>query len=259
MQINVRMRFLSIAVLVLSAALWSACNKTGNAVSSAAASTEGAKIPVTTKSEDARNEFLQGRDLSDRLLAQDSLQHFDKAIALDPEFAAAEMARANSSPTTKDFFEHLNKAVSLADKASEGEKTLILANQAGANGEVVKQKEYLEKLVAAYPNDERAQFSLANYYFGQQDNLQAIEHYKKATELAPNFSPAYNVLGYAYRQQGDYANAEGAFKKYIELIPNDPNPYDSYGELLLKMGRFDDSTRCRSMTWRRSSSNVLSK
>ena len=40
---------------------------------------------------------------------------------------------------------------------------------------------------------------------------------------------------------GDYDNAERAFKKYIELIPNDPNPYDSYGELLLKMGRFDDS------------------
>ena len=25
------------------------------------------------------------------------------------------------------------------------------------------------------------------------------------------------------------------------MIPNDPNPYDSYAELLLKMGRFDDS------------------
>ena len=36
-------------------------------------------------------------------------------------------------------------------------------------------------------------------------------------------------------------NAEAAFKKYIELIPNDPNPYDSYAELLLKMGKFDDS------------------
>ena len=32
-----------------------------------------------------------------------------------------------------------------------------------------------------------------------------------------------------------------AFKKYIELIPNDPNPYDSYAELLMKMGRFDES------------------
>ena len=49
------------------------------------------------------------------------------------------------------------------------------------------------------------------------------------------------MLGYAYRQQGDYANAEQSFKKYIELIPNDPNPYDSYAELLLKMGHFDES------------------
>jgi tetratricopeptide (TPR) repeat protein len=235
-----RTRFASIAVLVVSTAIWIACNQTTNNVS-AAASSDGGKIPLTTKSEDAKNEFLQGRALSDKLLGQDSLQHFDKAIALDPEFASAELARADNSPTAKEFFEHLNKAVSLADKGSEGEKILILATQSGANGDTVKQEDYLKKLVAAYPNDERAQFSLANYYFAQQDNLQAVEHYKKATELAPNFSPAYNVLGYAYKQLGDYANAEQAFKKYIELIPNDPNPYDSYAELLLKMGRFDDS------------------
>ena len=232
---------MSIAIVLLSTGIWSACNKAENAVSSAAASTDGGKIPITTKSEDARNEFLQGRGLSDKLLGQECIPHFDKAIALDPDFASAEMARANNSPTAKEFFDHLNKAVSLADKASEGERIFIFANQAGANGDVAKQKEYLDKLVAAYPNDERAQFNLGNYYFGQQDMGQAIEHYKKATELAPSYSPAYNILGYAYRQQGDYPNAEQAFKKYIELIPNDPNPYDSYGELLLKMGKFDDS------------------
>jgi tetratricopeptide (TPR) repeat protein len=232
---------LSLAIVLLSTGIWSACNKAENAVSSAAASTDGGKIPITTKSEDARNEFLQGRGLSDKLLGQECIPHFDKAIALDPDFASAEMARANNSPTAKEFFDHLNKAVSLADKASEGERIFIFANQAGANGDVAKQKEYLDKLVAAYPNDERAQFNLGNYYFGQQDMGQAIEHYKKATELAPSYSPAYNILGYAYRQQGDYPKAEQAFKKYIELIPNDPNPYDSYGELLLKMGKFDDS------------------
>ena len=169
------------------------------------------------------------------------MQHFDKAIALDPEFASAELARANAAGTAKEFFEHLNKAVALADKASEGERLLILANQAGANGEAVKQKEYFEKLVAAYPNDERAHFNLGAFDFGQQDYPQAIEHLKRAPELAPNYSPAYNMLGYAYRQAGDYANAEQAFRKYIELIPNDPNPYDSYAELLLKMGKFDES------------------
>jgi tetratricopeptide (TPR) repeat protein len=206
-----------------------------------ASATADGKIPITTKSSDARKEFLQGRDLSERLLGQESIQHFDEAIALDPEFASAELARANNSPTAKDFFDHQKKAMSLVEKVSEGEKLLILANEAGANGDVVKQQEFLEKLVSAYPNDERAQFSLANFYFGQQELEKAIDRYRKTTALAPDYSPAYNVLGYAYRQQDKYGDAELAFKKYIELIPSDPNPYDSYAELLLKMGRFEDS------------------
>ena len=31
------------------------------------------------------------------------------------------------------------------------------------------------------------------------------------------------------------------YRGHIELIPNDPNPYDSYAELLLKLGKFDQS------------------
>jgi tetratricopeptide (TPR) repeat protein len=231
-------RMVLVAAVVLSVAAWSACNKTAEKPATAA---DAGKIPVTTKSEDARKEFLLGRDLSERLLAQDSIQHFTQAIALDPDFASAEIALANSAPTAKDFFDHLRKAVSLADKASEGEKLLILATEAGTNGQTAKQKEYLDKLVAEFPNDERAQVAIGVYHFGQQEYPQAIEHLKKSTELAPNFSPAYNMLGYSERQAEDYAGAEQAFKKYIELIPNDPNPYDSYAELLLKMGRFDDS------------------
>lgn len=214
------------------------CNKTGGG---ATASADSGKIPITTKSEEAKKEFVLGRDMFERLLANDSLQHFDKAIELDPDFASAELARANASPSAKEFFEHLNKAVALADRSSEGEKLLIAAAKAATNGDVVTQKDDLEKLVAAYPNDERAHFTLGGYYFGQQEYGPAIEHYKKATELNPGYSTAFNILGYAYRQQGDYANAEQAFKKYTELIPNDPNPYDSYAELLLKMGRFEDS------------------
>lgn len=235
---NQRTRIASMIFILLCMATGLACNQ---AQTSAAASANAGKIPITTKSEEAKNEFVQGRDLADRLLIHDSLQHFQKAVSLDPDFASAELAWANSAPTTKEFFEHLNKAVSLADKASDGERLVILTNQAAANGDVAKQKEYCEKLVAAYPNDERAQNALGGYYFGQQDYVQTIEHLKRATELAPNYSPSYNTLGYAYRQSGDFASAESAFKKYIDLIPNDPNPYDSYAELLLKEGKFDES------------------
>ena len=237
--------FLSAAVLALCAAALTGCAPAGEVASNSApapaASPGGGKIPVTTSSEEARKEFTQARDMAERLLAQDSLQHYDKAISLDPNFALAELGRANASQSAKEFFDHLKKAVDLSAKASEGERLLILATQAGANGEAVKQKELLDKLVAAYPNDERAHFQLGGWHFGQQEFTQAIGHYKKATELAPNYSPAYNILGYAYRQNADYANAEQAFKKYIELIPNDPNPYDSYAELLLKMGKYEDS------------------
>ncbi len=191
------MLFLFAAVFALSAAALSGCapaEEVGKAPAPAA-SPGGGKIPVTTSSEEARKEFLQGRDLAERLLAQDSIQHFDKAVALDPNFALAELGRANASQTAKEFFDHLKKAVSLSGKASEGERLLILATEAGANGEAVKQKEHLDKLVAAHPNDERAHFNLGGYHFGQQDFAKAIVHYKKATELAPNYSPAYNILG----------------------------------------------------------------
>src|SRR6476646_793683 len=232
-------------LLLISALIVAGCEQVepaGNSGASiAAASANVGKLAVTTSSDEARKEYLAGRDLQEKLRITDSIQHFDKAISLDPNFALAELNRANVSPTAKEFFDHLKKAVALADKASDGERMLIQANEAGANGNPTKQKEIREKLVAAYPNDERAHFTLGGYYFGQQDFKQAISHYKRATELDPKYSTAFNILGYAYRQDGNYGDAETAFKKYIELIPADPNPYDSYAELLLKMGRFDEA------------------
>jgi tetratricopeptide (TPR) repeat protein len=230
-----------ILVLLVLAGCQVEPGQTPTSSSSAPNAGSDGKIPISTKSEEARKEFLAGRDLSEKLRITDSIQHYDKAIALDPNFALAHLNRANASPTAKEFFDHLKHAVAHAAQASDGERMLIQAAEAGANANPTKQKEILDKLVAAYPNDERAHFTLGGYYFGQQDFDQAISHYKKATELAPNYSTAYNILGYAYRQNEQYADAEAAFKKYIELIPNDPNPYDSYAELLLKTGRFDEA------------------
>src|SRR5258705_12592819 len=200
-----------LALLIASVVALSGCAKVEEPTAPVASdkpSSAGGKIAVTTSSEDDRKEFLLGRDLQEKLLVQDSIQHYDKAISLDPNFALAELNRAQVSPTGKEFFDHLKKAVALADKASNGEKLLILGNEAGANGNAAKQKEYFEQLVAAYPNDERANFALAGYYFGQQEMPRAIQYYKKATELAPTFSSAYNLLGYAYRQNDDHSNSE---------------------------------------------------
>ena len=200
-----------------------------------------ARVPITTSSDAAKAEYVQGRTLVDNLQITDANGHFKKAVELDPSFATAELAIANSSPTGTEFFEHLNKAVGLADKVSNGEKLLILAAQAGANGDVKGQKADLDQLLAAYPNDERVLFAVGTFEFGQNQIPAAIEHFQKATTLNPQYPAAFNLLGYSYRQNVQYPEAEKAFQRYVELIPKDPNPYDSYAELLLKMGRFDEA------------------
>jgi tetratricopeptide (TPR) repeat protein len=212
-------------------------------VSPAVAQSAGgmAKIPVTTASAPAKQEYLKGRTLGENLRAHDSRRFLEAAAAKDPSFALAHYSLALTAPTAKDFFEHLRMAAALADRASEGERLMILGLQAGANADPKSQQDYYERLTAAYPRDERAHFLLGGTYFGQQAYGRAVAEYKTSVELAPDYAPAYNLLGYALRAEGEFQEAEQAFKKYIHLIPKDPNPYDSYAELLMKMGRFDES------------------
>lgn len=202
---------------------------------------EEGKIEITTMSSEAKNEFVQGRDLFEKLQQRKSLQYFEKAIAEDNEFAAAYYYHSLANPTAKGFFEDLDNAVAYADKASEGERLMILALKAGVDGNQKLQEEYLQKLVELYPDDERAQAQIGQFYFGQQKYDLAVQYLKKSTELNPQYSSSYNMLGYSNRNLENYDEAEKAFKKYVELIPDDPNPYDSYAELLSKQGRYEEA------------------
>jgi len=208
----------------------------------ATASAERGKVPLTTKSDEAKQLYDQGLAYADQLKPHDARQVFQKAVAKDPDFAMAHYQLALTSPTPKEFRAHLDQAAALSSKASEGERLLILALQAGADAQPAKALDYNKQAAAKYPDDARVHTTLANsYFFGQQDYEKARGELQKAIEIDPNFTPAYNMLGYSERFLGNYAESEAAFKKYIELVPHDPNPYDSYAELLMKTGRFDES------------------
>jgi tetratricopeptide (TPR) repeat protein len=210
-------------------------------IAAAGPSVPAGTIPVTTSSEEARELYLQGRDLVEKLRATDARKLFEAAAAKDKGFALAQLGLANSSQTAKEFFAAIGQAVALADKVSEPERLLILGTDAGGKGDVAKQKQLFTHLTELVPNDARAHNLLGTYYFGRQEYEAAVAEYRKSTAIDPGFSQPYNQLGYAQRFLGHYPEAELAFKKYVELIPGDPNPYDSYAELLMKMGRFDDS------------------
>src|SRR6185437_4476967 len=89
------------------------------------------KIPITTSSEEARQLYLKGRDLAEKLRATDARKFYEQAAQKDPGFAMAYVGLANTSGTTKQFIEATIKAVSLAGRASEGERHIVLALEAG--------------------------------------------------------------------------------------------------------------------------------
>lgn len=204
---------------------------------------DDSKMTITTSSEKARNYFLQGRELTEKLRGQESLEFFEKAVAEDSKFALGYLNLALNYHNFKGFFENLDKAKALVDNVTEGERLWILGIEAGVNADPMMQRELYQKLAALYPDDERVHVMLATNYFGQQEYALAIEEYNKAKMINPEYSPLYNMLGYSYRFMENYNEAEMAFEKYIELIPDDPNPHDSYAELLLKLGRYDESIK----------------
>ena len=71
----------------------------------APAATSADRIPITTSSEEARQLYLKGRDLAEKLRATDARALFQQAAAKDPGFALAQVGLANSSGTAKEFFD----------------------------------------------------------------------------------------------------------------------------------------------------------
>jgi tetratricopeptide (TPR) repeat protein len=228
--------------LVLLSTTWAAlaggCSTRSSDAATAAASTQ---MPITTASPDARALYIKGRGLAELLRTHDAHEVLQQAAAKDSTFAMAQYNLALTAPTAKEFFEHLNRAVALANQVSDGERLTILSLQSAANADPIKAQAYADSVVTRFPRDERARFVHGNTYAAQQQNELAAGEYEQAVAINPDFSPAYNSLGYAYRAMGRKTDAEPVFKKYIELVPNDPNPHDSYAELLMSMGRFDES------------------
>lgn len=201
----------------------------------------GDKVPVTTSSAEARAYYEEALVLADNLHFVEANAAFAKAVEADPTFAMAYFRMALSSQTAAAFFKAVGHAETNMSNASEGEQLYIRALIAGAENDQAAQYDALVGVLGMYPKDERTHMQLANYFNGQQMFADAIIHYGHATTINPDFAAGFNALGYAHRSNDDLEGAKVAFARYVELIPDEANPYDSYAELLMEMGEYDES------------------
>src|ERR1043165_3463323 len=80
------------------------------------------KVAITTSSEEARQLYIKGRDLFEKLRATDAYALFNQAVAKDADFALAHLGMAQTAASTKEFFDSLNKALATMNKATPGEQ-----------------------------------------------------------------------------------------------------------------------------------------
>ena len=198
------------------------------------------QLSVTTSSPEARTLYQKALDFAENVESGSARPLLDQAIQKDPEFAMAYALRAFTGGGFNVARQSREKAFSLIDKVSPGERHWIMAAQAQADGDVPKMKEHLVELLKLHPDDQHAAYFAGNATRLVNDT-EALEHFRRATTIDPKFAAPYNQIGYIQLRRGDFAGAEKALEQYIANRPDSANPYDSYAELLLRMGRYDES------------------
>jgi len=196
------------------------------------------KMPITTKSEAALKLFNEAlRAFQDVNLKECNILLL-KAKKEDPGFFMADVYLALSCFSKNDmagFKEFGTAAVNNKSKINDGEKLYKEMINKLMQDKKADLRETTGKLVALYPRDQQAYYSLALAQMDNNDYQNALNTVSKAMEIADYKPVIYNLYGYVYMGLKRMEDAKKAFDKYIELAPQVANAYDSMGDYYFQM------------------------
>ena len=202
---------------------------------------------VTTSSTEAYNHYLKGREKLVDFDWDGARQSFEKAVELDPTFAAAHyfLAWAHAmSNNGREADEALKKAWDFSKKATEKERLLIQAPYARTvKKDSEKGLRILQEAAKKYPKDKDVHYVLAIAYGQMARHEQTIEEYNKVLSLDPNYPDALNLVAYEYMALKNFEKAVEYFKRYVSVLPGKPNPLDSLAEAYFQMGKLDEAVK----------------
>ena len=95
------------------------------------------------------------------------------------------------------------------------------------------------------PEQKRAllRLEMASVYFGNGQNLVALDEVKQAIALNPNSADAYSLRGLIYTRMGESDFAEDSFKRALALKPSAAPIQHNYGVFLCQQGRLPEAEK----------------
>lgn len=175
--------------------------------------------------------YLRARDALYRLTKNNvhlAIQLFNKAIELDPRYAAAHAGLGEAWATLYQYFEsndsYLDKAIESSLKALMYDPTLSEAYT--ALGLAYFDKKLLDEAITstlkAIELDKEnfiAYWILGRIYYTTDRDEDAIQQFQKTISLNPTFYNAYNDILMTYERRNDLENAKKTLEEVLEVIP----------------------------------------
>jgi len=200
--------------------------------------------------------YLQGLhdwDLRTKPAVFRSIAEFQRAIALDPNYAPAHaaLARAYSLAPVVDAMtttesmpkarEAAQRAIYLDPSLAAGHSTLGFVLAHYDFDWPAAEREYLRAL-DLNPNDAYAHLFYSNSYLSPLGrHAEAIAEMQKAVAIDPFSAPVQSFLGRTYIWARQYDKAQAQFRKCAEMFPGFAIDHERLAQLLASLGKFDDA------------------
>ena len=178
---------------------------------------------------------------------KDAVDKLGDCLDLDPDLAEAAIARSTAYANLQDSANarrELARADSLTAEMTDVRRRLmaqlrlsrIPSSRFSAMGDSLR-----DRMSRQEPDNFYVLESLAEHAEASGDPVAAIAIWERILTINPNHVAAYNKLGYLELNRGAYDMALEQLQKYIFLAPDLANPHDSYGEVLLTLGRYEEA------------------
>lgn len=190
------------------------------------------KSAIPEFSKEALEEVSLAKEAVDHNQIHNAIEHFYKAIAIEPKFAEAHYnlgilyrQTGNLREATKYFV----KAIKHKDHYqlaifALGETLRIQRKYSQSNLYLKKYLEYSKGYDEYIKKNFQAHYLIGTNCFKLKETKKAISHLSKAIELNPEIHPnTYLLLANSYMIERDGRNAIKNYRKYVNLYPDAPN------------------------------------
>jgi tetratricopeptide (TPR) repeat protein len=196
--------------------------------SAAEAAAPGKRFEWTTRSAEAKQRLLEVQQRIESFqFGPETIAAAQKVVAADPAFAMGVYYLSAVTPPP-DNEKHLEKAVALSKKASDGERRFIdamVVARANQGADFQKAIPGLETLAADYPGERLVQVILGQLYQGDNKPEKASAAFRRADEIGPPSPRVRAFLANEDLVHGDYEKARLTFLDVEKSLPKGSAPF----------------------------------